>query len=77
MNPICGRATTLSDDVLGKNNAGSWTEYYSKVILSQSTYLSMGSEFKLTQGYLESTCDWDFENDWTWNSETGIPEFKK
>ena len=77
LNPICGRATTLSDDVLGKNNAGSWTEYYSKVILSQSTYLSMGSEFKLTQGYLESTCDWDFENDWTWNSETGIPEFKK
>ena len=76
LNPICGRATTLSDDVLGRNNAGSWTEYYSKVILSQSTYLTYGSSFELTQNYLETTCEWDFENDWVWNEATKVPSFK-
>ena len=76
LNPICGRATTLTDDVLGKNNAGSWTEYYSKVILSQSTYLTRGSNFQLSQIYLESVCEWDFENDWVWNESTKIPSFR-
>ena len=76
LNPICGRATTLSNDILGRNNAGSWTEYYSSVILSQSIYLTRGSNFKLSQIYLESICEWDFENDWAWNDETKMPEFK-
>ncbi len=76
LNPICGRATTLTDEVLGRNNAGSWTEYYSKVILSQSTYLTRGSDFVLSQNYLESVCDWDFENDWVWNDNTKVPTFK-
>lgn len=77
LNPICGRATTLYDEVLGRDNAGSWAEYYSKVILSQSTYLLRGSEFKLSQNYLESICEWDFENDWAWDAETNMPYFKK
>ena len=76
LNPICGRATTLTDEVLGRDNAGSWAEYYSKVILSQSTYLNRGSDFVLSQNYLESVCEWDFENDWVFNTETKLPSFK-
>ena len=76
LNPICGRATTIYNEVLGKANAGSWQEYYKGVIMSQSTYLQRGSNFKLSQLYLESVCEWDFENDWSWNNETGIPYFK-
>ena len=76
LNPICGRATTLYDEVLGKNNAGSWSEYYSGVISSESFYLQRGSYFKVSKIFLESVCDWDFENDWSWNDETGLPCFK-
>ena len=77
LNPICGRATSLHNDILGSDNAGSWAEYYSSVILSQSTYLNRGSSFELSQNFLESICEWDFENDWVWNDTTKVPEFKK
>ena len=76
-NPICGRATTLYDEVLGRYNAGSWKEYYSGVIMSTSVYFSRGSNFKVSKLFLESTCEWDFENDWAWNEETNLPHFKK
>ena len=76
LNPICGRATTIYEEVLGHSNAGSWEEYYSGVIMSQSMYFQRGANFKVTQLYLETVCDWDFENDWSWDAEAGLPCFK-
>lgn len=63
-NPICGRASTISSDILGKNNVGSWTEYYSSVILSNSFYLQQGPDFKPNQIFLEANLEWDMVNDW-------------
>lgn len=63
-NPICGRATTLSTDILGTNNAGSWEEYYSSTISSFSFYFLYGPDYVPTAGFYKSFCDWDVENDW-------------
>ena len=66
-----------AQDFYDYNDFGLDNEYYSGVIMSQSMYFQRGANFKVTQLYLETVCDWDFENDWTWNSETSTPEFKK
>lgn len=72
LNPICGRATTLSTDVLGTKNAGSWQEYFSTVIYSVSIYFSQGADFVLTKEFLQNYCDWDFTNDWAISADGSV-----
>ena len=75
LNPICGRASTLYGDVLGKNNIGSWSEYYSSVIWSTSFYFTQGPNFVPNQDYFVYSCEWDFTNGWI-SVENGIPSFE-
>lgn len=63
-NPICGRATTLGENVLGKKNAGTWEEYYNKVIFSTSIYIMYGPNFVLDEVFLNVYLEWDMENEW-------------
>ncbi|MDE7100287.1 MAG: right-handed parallel beta-helix repeat-containing protein [Anaeroplasmataceae bacterium] len=71
-NPICGRATTLSSDILGRNNLGSWEEYYSKVINSSSVYFDFGPDFIPEAIAFEAYLLWDIETEWLITKEGEI-----
>ena len=63
-NPICGRANTMGTDYLGRNNYGSWEEYYSSIIKSTSIYFSQGTDFVPDDSYFRYLVGWDMDNVW-------------
>lgn len=60
-NPICGRANSLTGEIVGEDNLGSWKEYYSTLVLSESIYFMYGQDFIPNENVYRSGCGWDME----------------
>ena len=80
-NPIVGRATKAEVGIYEtSNNFGSWAEYYSQFVVSQSTVFElsyeddMGNiiEWSLSEVFVKNRLLWDLENIWQYDSENGL-----
>lgn len=74
-NPICGRATTLTTEVLGGKNAGTWNEYFQDTINSVSYVFLYGPDYVPTASFFETFCGWDVDNIWN-IAEDGTVSFR-
>ena len=79
-NPIVGRAVKAEVGVYEtSNNFGSWAEYYSQFVVSQSTVFDLSSEddegnvvnWELSKTFVQYRLVWDLENIWQYD-ENGL-----
>lgn len=80
-NPIVGRAVKAEVGIYDtSNNFGTWAEYYSQLVISQSTVFELSYEddegnvyeWAISKVFVQNRLLWDIENVWNYDSENGL-----